>query len=223
MASSVSPHPSAKPSNGWFVEAGGGGIGILEPALNNESSSEESSSERADQAMARYAQGDEGSFEDIYDELAPRLHRLLLRMTQVAVAEDLLQQTFLQLHHHRGAFRPGAQVVPWAFAIARRLAIDWLRRQRLEDGAMARREAKEVADALCSHALTEARQLAAQLVGVFLGLPEGQRTAYVLVKQDGLSLAEAGQALGVTVTAIKLRLHRATVALRAALEARKRE
>jgi RNA polymerase sigma-70 factor (ECF subfamily) len=48
-------------------------------------------------------------------------------------------------------------------------------------------------------------------------LPETQRTAFELLKQEGLSIAEAAQVLGVTTTAVKLRAHRAYVALRAAL------
>jgi RNA polymerase sigma-70 factor (ECF subfamily) len=44
-------------------------------------------------------------------------------------------------------------------------------------------------------------------------LPEKQRAAFELVKLDGLSLAEAAQVLGTTVGAVKLRVHRAHVAL----------
>ena len=48
-------------------------------------------------------------------------------------------------------------------------------------------------------------------------LPENQRVAFELIKQDGLSVAEAAQVLGTTVAAVKLRAHRAYEALRAAL------
>jgi RNA polymerase sigma-70 factor (ECF subfamily) len=48
-------------------------------------------------------------------------------------------------------------------------------------------------------------------------LPENQRTAYQLVKQDGLSLKRAAELLGTSITAVKLRTHRAYQALRAAL------
>jgi RNA polymerase sigma-70 factor (ECF subfamily) len=48
-------------------------------------------------------------------------------------------------------------------------------------------------------------------------LPETQRTAYQLVKQEGLSLKRAAEILGTSVTAVKLRTHRAYQALRAEL------
>jgi RNA polymerase sigma-70 factor (ECF subfamily) len=48
-------------------------------------------------------------------------------------------------------------------------------------------------------------------------LPETQRTAYQLVKQEGLSLKRAAEVLGTSVTAVKLRTHRAYQALRAVL------
>ena len=43
-----------------------------------------------------------------------------------------MQQTLLQMHRARGSFIPGAAVMPWAFAIARRLIIDGARRRRIE-------------------------------------------------------------------------------------------
>jgi RNA polymerase sigma-70 factor (ECF subfamily) len=48
-------------------------------------------------------------------------------------------------------------------------------------------------------------------------MPEPHRTAYMLVRQEGLSLAQAAEVVGTTPTAIKLRAHRAYEALRAAL------
>jgi len=48
-------------------------------------------------------------------------------------------------------------------------------------------------------------------------MPESHRTAYMLVRQEGLSIAEAAEIVGTTPTAIKLRAHRAYEALRAAL------
>ena len=63
----------------------------------------------------------------------------------------------------------------------------------------------------------EARQTAQRLAGALAQLPDSQRTAFELLKQDGLTLAEAAAVLGVTATAVKLRAHRAYESLRAAL------
>src|SRR5215470_9959828 len=88
----------------------------------------------ADAAMERYADGDAAAFAIVYDALAPRLLGLLRRQAP-QYAEDLVQQTFFQMHLARGTFVRGAQVRPWAFAIARRLLIDRIRRRKHESAA----------------------------------------------------------------------------------------
>jgi RNA polymerase sigma-70 factor (ECF subfamily) len=171
-----------------------------------------------DEAMTRYASGDDAAFAIVYDELSPRLYGFLVRQTRnTARAEDVLQQTFLQIHRARGAFVPGAEVLPWAFAIARRLVIDSSRRgprEVLEEvGARDERAATDPA----ADDLVAAQQLASRIQRELARLPETQRVAFELVKQEGLSLAEAAQVLGTTVAAVKLRAHRAYEALRAVL------
>ena len=86
----------------------------------------------ADAAMERYSNGDDPAFAELYDAIAPRLLGFLRKATRDGVAtEDLMQQTFLQIHRARGSFIPGAPVMPWALAIAKRLMIDSARRQRV--------------------------------------------------------------------------------------------
>jgi len=175
-----------------------------------------------DAAMDRYAAGEDGAFAELYDGLAPRLLAFALRSTRDrARAEDVVQQTLLQMHRARGRFTPGAEVVPWAFAIARRLLIDLHRRGGREvlsrseegDGGAALLEAVDApADQIAIAKETEAR-----LVEVLERLPENQRVAFELIKRDGLSVAEAAQVLGTTSTAVKLRAHRAYEALREVL------
>src|SRR4030095_5319832 len=89
--------------------------------------------QRANAAMERYARGEDQAFSELYDSLAPRLPRYLLRSSgDPGRADDLLQQTMLQIHRARGRFIVGAEVLPWAFAIARRLLIDSIRRRKNE-------------------------------------------------------------------------------------------
>src|SRR5262249_42056168 len=90
-------------------------------------------SDKADAAMERYANGDGAAFAELYDAIAPRLLGFLRRANLDGVAaEDLVQETLLQMHRARGTFIPGAPVMPWAFAIARRLMIDSARRRKVE-------------------------------------------------------------------------------------------
>ncbi len=169
-------------------------------------------------AMSRYAAGDESAFAAVYDGLASRLYGYLTRQTRdPARAEDLVQQTFLQMHRARGTFVPGADVVPWAFAIARRLMIDGFRRGKREVLEDTNERDEPVATEPAADDLVQAQQLATRIRRELARLPETQRVAFELVKQEGLSLAEAAAVLGTTVSAVKLRAHRAYEALRAVL------
>ena len=171
--------------------------------------------------MERYAAGDDAAFAAIYDALAPRLFGYLVRQTRdVARAEDLVQQTLLHMHRARGSFIAGAQVTPWAFAIARRLLIDGFRRGKREVLRATDDEASEdvaIATDPSADDLVQAQQTARRIQRELARLPETQRVAFELIKQDGLSLAEAAEVLGTTVAAVKLRAHRAYEALRAVL------
>ena len=173
-----------------------------------------------DRAMERYASGDDGAFAEVYDGLAPRLYGFLLKQTRDhAKAEDVVQQTMLQIHRARGRFLPGAEVTPWAFAIARRLVIDQHRRGHREVLAPTDEGIDDLLVALDAGAddVAIAKETAARLGAELERLPENQRVAFELIKQEGLSVAEAAQVLGTTVAAVKLRAHRAYEALRAAL------
>lgn len=173
-----------------------------------------------DAAMDRYAAGDDAAFAIVYDGLSSRLFGFLLRQTRSRQrAEDLLQQTFLQMHSARGRFVRGAEVTPWAFAIARRLVIDSYRRRRREvvDGDRVEVESAKRDTGHAADADYEAREMAERMQKELERLPPAQREAFELIKQEGLSLAEAADVLGTTVTAVKLRAHRAYQSLRRAL------
>jgi len=179
----------------------------------------------ADAAMERYAGGDAAAFVDVYDAIAPRLLLFLRKATRDAsAAEDLMQQTLLHMHRARGSFIPGAPVMPWACAIARRLVTDSARRRRVEQRLFSETPADDdrmtydpVAATAAADDLVHAHRLAGRMQQRIEALPELQRSAYRLLRQEGLSLKRAAEVLGTTVSAVKLRAHRASVALRAAL------
>lgn len=166
--------------------------------------------------MERYARGEEAAFGEVYDAIAPRLHAFLLRQTRDdARAKDVLQQTFLKIHLARGSFQPGAAVLPWAYAIARRLFLDSLRRGRRE--VAAEPDERAPGPDVPPDVAVYAAELGERVRGVLEGLPENQRVAFQLVKEEELSIAEAAAVVGATEAAVKLRAHRAYQALRAAL------
>ncbi len=184
-----------------------------------ESSQDARVAHAASRAMDRYALGEDAAFGELYDLLAPRLLGFLFRQTgEQQRAEDLVQQTFLQMHCARETYVTGADVLPWAFAIARRLAIDVHRKHKREVLMDASHEAAML-DELAPESALRSKQAAQIIQATIESLPETQRTAFELIKYDGLSVAQAAEALGTTVTAVKLRAHRTYEALRSALRA----
>lgn len=179
---------------------------------------------RADAAMDRYADGDDGAFAILYDEVAPRLYRYALRETgSRSAAEDLVQQVLLQVHVSRGRFVPGAAVLPWAYAIARRLLIDGHRHAArwatVDDGALV----THATDERSADEVLDGRRREAELERDLESLPAKHREAFSVVKLEGLSIADAAGVLGITIGNVKVRVHRAVEALRAADSRRRRK
>jgi RNA polymerase sigma-70 factor (ECF subfamily) len=174
----------------------------------------------ANAAMDRYAAGDDAAFSELYDLIAPKLQGYLMRQTRDAArADDLLQQTMLQLHSHRARFLRGGEVFPWAFAIARRLLINSYRRRRREDSGkkQARSGVMGSADPCSTDEVLHSKRMIRTIETELSRLPEGQRVVIELIKKEGLSLREVAEILGTTSAAVKSRVHRAYEALRAAL------
>jgi RNA polymerase sigma-70 factor (ECF subfamily) len=172
-------------------------------------------------AMDRYADGDAAAFPDLYDLVAPRLEAFFLRGTRDrGRAQDLVQQTLLQLHRARQTFVRGSDAIPWIYAIGRRVLIDSHRRGKKEvffttDEAARLDERVSWDGDPAELAVTE--EMAACARAELSRLPEPQRAAYELVRMDGLSVAEAAGVLGTTPGAVKQRLYRTYEALRCAL------
>ncbi len=196
-----------------MTAAGGNGMGIAVPITM-------SSEQSLDAAMERFAEGDDDAFRVIYDALAPRLRGFLRRFAGGDV-EDLVQQTFLQIHVARGTFIAGARVKPWAYAIARRLLIDRMRREK----SRALRTAQDLAGGsrLAPTALEGpderlfALELARDLEARIRELPTARREVIELTRGEGISTRETANLLGITVAAVKLRSARAMKTLRDAV------
>ena len=70
--------------------------------------------------MTMYQRGSLEAFEQVYGALAPSLRAYLTALTRdVAQADDLVQESFLQIHRSRHTYRPDLPARPWVFAIAR--------------------------------------------------------------------------------------------------------
>lgn len=129
-------------------------------------------------------------------------------------AEDLLQDTWLRIHRVRQTYRPGEPVLPWVYAIARRVRIDHYRR----NFRVASHELQM--EALPEAPLAEPRESPLpDFEDLVAGLPESQREVLIMLKVGGLSLEEVARATSSTVGAVKQKAHRAYSRLRRVLEA----
>ena len=70
--------------------------------------------------MIQYQAGSVDAFKEIYGQLAPGVRRYLCHLACGSeTADDLLQETFLQIHRSRAAYNPAYAVKPWVFGLAR--------------------------------------------------------------------------------------------------------
>ena len=156
---------------------------------------------------------------------APRLYRLALQlMGDPDEAEDVLQEGFIQACAHIADFEGRSGLGTWLHRIVRNAALGRLRRKSLAttplpatdtDPSAARRPwsiaAADPADAVLT------RERGEVLEQAIVALPDGLRAAFVLREIEGVSTKEAAAALDITESALKVRLHRARLALRSSL------
>jgi RNA polymerase sigma factor (sigma-70 family) len=173
-------------------------------------------------AMMRYCvDGDAGGFVALYEIAAPRLFGYVLALIRDrALAEELLQQTFLKLHQSRGAYVAGADPIPWLYVIAQRTCIDELRRTKRTRRTQSRdpgdvEEAPAALDGAAEHSRpTYHERMIDAVLRALDRLPEPQRLAVILTKIQGNTTGEAAAILGTTPAAIRLRTHRGYTRLR---------
>ncbi len=175
-----------------------------------------------DAAMDRYARGDVAAFDQLYAMAAPRVRSFLLRMCgNLALAEDLTQETFLRVSRARGSFEERAAAIPWIFSIARNALFDHARRARTrgEVAGKGRVSESSIADpGTRGDEVLAGRELFDVVRAALDRLTVQQREAFVLLRFEGMSVAEAAVVLGTTPGAVKIRAFRAYEALRAAID-----
>lgn len=174
--------------------------------------------------MARYCEGDASAFRELYALVAPKLHGYLLKMARSrAVADDILQQTFMKVHRARASYVRGADPVPWIYAIAHRTFIDETRKTKRAVVRVGETDELPEVNAGLDGVTDERRdepvdgELVRAALDALAQLPEAQRQAVVLTKLEGKSVAEAAEIAGTTVGAMKVRAHRGYEVLRGLL------
>jgi RNA polymerase sigma-70 factor (ECF subfamily) len=162
--------------------------------------------------------GDRGALEELLTRHEPQIYRFGLRMCgDEDAAREVLQETLIAAFKNLHSFRGDAALSTWLYQIARSFCIKTRRRERptgpLDDAA------ESAAGSPGPEANAHARQIGAALAAALAGLRPEQREVVVLRDVEGLSAEEAAEVVGVEVGALKSRLHRARLELRANLTA----
>jgi RNA polymerase sigma-70 factor (ECF subfamily) len=159
------------------------------------------------------------SVEDLAIQLArPVMGYLARYVGDQGVAEDLWQETLIRMHKGSSSFEGRSSAKTWAFAIATRVAADYLRRPGHDAGVVELAAVAEPVDP--DRAIDE--QLVIDEMNqcvryVIDSLPEDYRSALILHDLEGLSAKQVAEVCDCSVASAKIRIHRARLRLREAL------
>ncbi len=168
--------------------------------------------------VARARLGDREALEAVLANVAPSIHRFGLRMCKNAHdAEDVLQDTLINVANHLGEFEGRSSLSSWVFSLTRS-ACTRKRRGLKNRAPVGDERIDEEPDAAPNpEACAANHELATALSHALDGLTDDYREVILLRDVEGLSAPEAASSLGISVDATKSRLHRARDALRVAL------
>jgi len=164
--------------------------------------------------------GNRLAFEKLVHRYEKELYGYLRNyLSDPEMAEDVFQQTFLQVYLKCDQFQPERKFRPWLYAVATNQAIDHQRRcGRYRMASLDRRMGNQESDTGALIELfdspqrgpveeTEIHEQADEIRRAVNDLPEQMRQVVLLVYFQGLKYREAAQALGVPVGTVKSRLH----------------
>lgn len=172
--------------------------------------------------LRRCAAGERAAFDALVDRHGAALYRFALRQTRTeAEAQDALQDGLLAAWRGAATWSGAGAPRTWLFQVVLHAS---RRRGRRRSGEPAQHDPVEVAAALPSGAAgPEERVARAQHADVLrralAGLPEHAREVLLLRDVEGLSGEETAAVLGLELPAMKSRLHRARLELKARVEA----
>lgn len=174
--------------------------------------------------VAALQAGEQSAYAELVERHSPTIYNLALRMmNDREEAEEVLQETFLSAFRAVGRFEGRSQLGTWLYRIAYNAALMRLRKRQLPTTSIDEPLQNEEGDLIPRQlvdwtARPEEILLTGELRGVLdaaaAALPETLRGVFTLRDIEGLSTAETAEALGLTKTNVKVRLHRARLALR---------
>ena len=179
--------------------------------------------------MLRVKRGDRVAFEELVEKYKQPLINFVQRtLRDEAEAEDLAQNAFLQVYKSRDRYQKTAKFSTWLFTIARNLCLNEIRRRsrhpaesleesqvQHEDQPQKQFEDKKVA--LPTDSLLQS-ELAEKIEEALATLPENQRSALLLCRQEELSYEQIAQILDCSLSATKSLIHRGRETLKEKLK-----
>jgi RNA polymerase sigma-70 factor, ECF subfamily len=166
--------------------------------------------------LGAVAKGDEAAFERLYGATRAKLYGVLLRILgRPALAEEVMQETYLKVWKMAGQFDPGiASPITWMVAMARNRAIDIVRKRgdvSIEDEPEALEVASDAPPPLARREMTEELKRLLSCLGKLD--PEKQRIV-LLAYYSGWSRDQLSQKLDIPVNTIKTWLRRSLLEIR---------
>ena len=179
--------------------------------------------------MLRVKRGDRAAFAELVGKYRQPLFNFIFRtLRDEAETEDVAQNVFLQVYKSRARYRRTAKFSTWLFTIARNLCLNEIRRR-------SRHPAESLEETHAEHDDQPQRQyedkkvflptdnvlhgeLARKIEEALDELPENQRTAILLCRQDELSYEEIAEILDCSLSATKSLIHRGRETLKEKLK-----
>lgn len=177
-----------------------------------------------EQLLAQYQEGDKAAFSELMRRYEKELYNFLLRfLGQASLAEDVYQETFLQVHLSAETFNIERRFRPWLYTIAANKARDMLRSRarrptvQLSTGPNEEDTLGSLWDNLMREEETpvtifDANQQQALVREVVGKLPDHLREIIVLAYFNQLSYKEMADTLKIPLGTVKSRLHSAVAA-----------
>jgi RNA polymerase sigma-70 factor (ECF subfamily) len=164
--------------------------------------------------------GDNAAYAKLLSELLPVLRGTVRRRWRSPQdIEDIVQDILMSVHSVRHTFDPARPFMPWLMTITARRIADAAR--RLSSRAANETTVETMPETFSGDDTKSAQDTSDDHEAIQMALatlPHGQREAIELMKLQGLSLQEAAERTGKSVPALKVTVHRAIKAMRAALE-----
>ena len=168
------------------------------------------------QLIQRTLSGDEAAFGVLVQKHQKSVHALVWRkIGDFHYAEEVTQDTFLQVYRKLPTLKDPHKFAGWLYVIANRLCIDWMRKKNPTTQSLEDTPVEEIEEASYVHHVTEqgqaetSEQRRAIIKKLLTKLPESERTVMTLFYLGEMTAKEISKFLGVSVSTIHTRLHRA--------------